>query len=269
MQAMGLVAWTRGLDPLQAPLVSSGNAAVVPTPENSSTASDGKAGIADNSASTNATVGSGACANTSRTSVGAEAFTSTSSSSSAPVPNAAAMPFDIDALAEWLVEQALVQFNHRGASVSFSGSEQASLLVVCVHATMNLQDTASIQPLNAECTQLLKLMMRAIDLSMTEIRQCQVTAVGSVQSISNHDGSRDTIDGVCTPHTQSVLLLDPQYSESTHQSGSDACLMPTSSLPLWRIPHPDCLLQYPALKRHAWESLKALKQALADHRQRA
>lgn len=237
MQAMGLVAWTQHLDPVSAPLVSCGNAAAVPTPEDSSTVSDGPAGIADNS--------------------------------SAPVFNAAAMPFDIDALAEWLVEQALVQFNHRGTSVSFSGSEQASLLVVCVHTDMNSQDAASIQPLNAQCTQLLKLMLQAIDLSMTDIRQCLVTAVDSVRSASDNDGSPETIDGLCTPHNKGVLLLDPLYSESTHQSGSDACLIPTSSLPLWRIPHPDCLLQDPALKRHAWESLKAVKHALADHRQRA
>ena len=179
------------------------------------------------------------------------------------------MPDSIDAVAEWLVEQSLVRFNHRGASVSCSGSEQASLLVVCLHADILSQDGQSVQPLNAQCTQLLNLMMRAINLPMTSVRQCLVNVGQSGQSTPVHGSSPDTIDGICMPHTQGVLLLDPLYGERTRQSSADHCLIPTSSLPLWRIAHPECLLQNPALKRRAWESLKALKHVLVDHKQRA
>ena len=214
MQAMGLVAWTRGDDP-------------------KAFVASGKDEIAEH----------------------------------APAIGPAAMPVDIDAVAEWLVEQRLVTFNHRGARVNCSGSEQASLLVVCIHTDIASQDAASVQPLNAECTQLLKLMMRAIDLSMSDIRQCLVDAGYSDRSLSTHDGSPEIIDAICTPSTRGVLLLDPQYSEHAGQSGSDASRIPTSSLPLWRIPHPHCLLQNPTLKRCAWESLKVLKPALADHAQ--
>lgn len=187
-----------------------------------------------------------------------------SASPSATQRSSATMPVNIESLAQWLAGQALSMFSYRGTSVNVVGPEQASLLVVCINRDAKSPTAPDLQPLNAECAQLLKLMLQAINLSMTDIRQCLVSNAGSGHNGSG-PGSPETIESLSTHHTRGILLLDPRYDSVISQSASDACLMPAISLPLWRIPHPDCLLQNPALKRSAWENLKALKQSLAQY----
>lgn len=170
----------------------------------------------------------------------------------------AAMPSAINQLAQWLVRQPLAQLNYKGRQASYMGSEQAALLVVCVQAA----DSSSL-PLSRESTQLFDLMMRAIEMPRTGFRQCAVPAVASAHA---SDTSQTVyLDDIFTPQTRAVLVLDPIDTSASEASNAHTVLLPTSSLPLWRVPHPDLLLRAPALKRQAWEALKGLRRVLDDH----
>lgn len=242
MHAMGLVAWTRNRPVEQTPMHPVGDAGAVQAVTQGVTVDSDVASVA-------APAG--------------DSFPPSEAQGSL-----ASMPVNIESLTQWLAGQSLSMFSYRGANVTVVGPEQASLLVVCINRDMKLPVAPDLQPLNAECAQLLKLMLHAINLSMTDIRQCLVSEAGLANSESG-DSTPDTIKSVCTHHTRGVLLLDPGYDDGICQAASDACLMPASSLPLWRIPHPDCLLENPALKRTAWENLKALKQSLAQYSQQS
>lgn len=170
----------------------------------------------------------------------------------------AAMPSAINQLAQWLVRQPLAQLNYKGRQASYIGSDQAALLVVCVQAA-----ESSSLPLSRESTQLFDLMMRAIEMPRTGFRQCALPTVASAHA---SDTSQTVyIDDIFTPQTRAVLVLDPNDASASESSNAHTVLLPSSSLPLWRVPHPDLLLRVPALKRQAWEELKGLRRVLDDH----
>ncbi len=161
------------------------------------------------------------------------------------------------ALAQWLVEQPLLPLVYRGATVSYIGQDQSALLVVCLHS-----GTPQASALDPGSEQLFDLMMRAINMPRNAITQCAVAAkpftpAGSTQSSIY-------LDAICTAHTRAILVLDPDSADLYSPVEAEHGRMPTSSLPVWRLPHPDLLLQTPALKRRAWETLKALQLMLLN-----
>ena len=174
---------------------------------------------------------------------------------------------DCSTLAQWLVEQAVVPFNFRGNSVSCVGSEQAILVVVCLHRPESDNGITPELPLTQDCASLLNQMMRAIDMPAAAIRQCVIrsrsdneTAPETVPETAPPEKRGQGLEVVVTPTVKAVLVLDT--AEQWLDDDKDYELLPGSSLPMWRIPHPRILLAETSLKRRAWKNLKALKQAL-------
>lgn len=171
-----------------------------------------------------------------------------------------AMPSAIDELANWLVRQPLTMLTYKGRQANYIGSENAALVIVCLQMEQSNQ-----LPLSSECTQLFDLMMRAIDVPRTDFRQCSIST-----KPTNQDNAHDTAAGVYledifTPHTRAVLVLDPYVKSESDMPQVHNTQLPSTSLPLWRIPHPDLLLKTPTLKRQAWEALKGLRQVHDNH----
>ena len=177
---------------------------------------------------------------------------------------------DCAALSQWLVEQPLVPFVYRGNSVNCIGSEQAMLLVVCLHKHEMDNEATPVLPLSQDCASLLNQMIRAIEMPAATIRQCLIYSPGdndtaaetaSEEACAIAYGRRGQgLEVVITPSVKAVLVLD--IAEQWEHANKDYALLPGSSLPVWRIPHPQILLNNTSLKRRAWENLKALKQAL-------
>lgn len=163
----------------------------------------------------------------------------------------------LELTAQWLVHQPLAHMPYRGANVVSIGSERACLLILCLHTESNVQ-----APLSTEGGQLFDLMMRSIDMRRSELKQCAIstclcTSLSS-KSVPVH------LDDVLLPQTRAVLVLDPRPDVFADDDVINKVLLPGSSLPLWRVPHPDILLAMPLLKRSAWESLKGLKRMLTS-----
>ena len=183
-------------------------------------------------------------------------------------------PSDLTAQAQWLVTQPLVSFNYRGQSVLSAGMSSSALLVVClepVDAAADATDTDQLLPLSAEAGQLFDLMMRAIGVSRSALVQCVVSmnktsadpsTTPAAEGASGSDNAK-YVQSLLAAGPRAVLVLDPTdpaaaASEINHQR----CVLPDSSTALWRVPHPQLLLQTPMLKRQAWESLKGLQNEL-------
>jgi len=171
------------------------------------------------------------------------------------ISTAVPIPAESDQLAHWLVLQPLLQLTYRGSTTHCIGSHSANLIVVCLQAAEPEQ-----LPLNKECTQLFDLMMRAINIARTGYRQCAVSVKPA--AAVGHIGAPVHLEDILASSTRGVLVLDPQLHDDAADSHSGKMLLPSSSLPLWRIPHPDLLLATPALKRVAWEKLKVIQQVL-------
>jgi hypothetical protein len=160
-------------------------------------------------------------------------------------------------LAAWLENQPLMPFSYRGSPLNVLGSEQASLVVVCMHDAATEQSQASL-PLSSECASLFDLMIRAIDLPRTAVRQCVVSRTSALQQTSDWQ----SFDNLLSPHVRAILVLELLDIWENTSVDSDAATLPGCALPMWRIPHPQILLDNPSLKRRAWESLKCLKKLL-------
>lgn len=176
-----------------------------------------------------------------------------------------------------LAVQTLESFAYRGMMVDCIGVDSAPLIVICgavdvfgepVPMPSNAGDqsaanTAGDKPMSGECMQLFDLMMRSIGVARNNFRLCEV----SHQKLATNSRS---VASLITPQTKAVLLLDGSMttcgssSQDSSEAARDSCArLPTSQLPVWRIPHPGLLLSTPSLKRGAWENLKALRQVIA------
>lgn len=164
-------------------------------------------------------------------------------------------------LPDWisqLANGALVEFSHRGKMVSCTGNDNANLIVFCDHELTNANTgEATTMPLSNQCMQLFDLMMRSIGLARNNVRMGLVATPDSVPDSPSPAS-------IVLPQCQAVLLLDGSTdSRSEMATQPDNGRMPQSQLPVWRIAHPQLLLDNPLLKRRAWNNLKAVKRALA------
>lgn len=170
------------------------------------------------------------------------------------------LPFDelsvsLEATVLWLVNRRLANMIYQGANAVCIGSERASLLVVCLHPERDVQS-----PLSAQSTQLFDLMMSSIEVPRTEFRQCAIST--HAQTSSPHNSETVCLEDMLLAQTRAILILDSRPAAFTNDDVVNKSLLPGSSLPLWRTPHPELLLARPILKRCAWESLKDLKRTL-------
>jgi len=156
---------------------------------------------------------------------------------------------------QWLVDQPLTPMQYKGAEIHCIGSEQASLLVICLYV-----ESGVTLPLSRNSAQLFDLMMRAIEVPRTGYRQCAMPT--DTQSGDSSAAPKLYLDDIITSQTRALLVLDSVPAQHPDLPGAEQAVPGPSSVPVFRVPHPDLLLTTPALKRQAWESLKVLRQVL-------
>jgi hypothetical protein len=171
---------------------------------------------------------------------------------------AAQPPESVDKLGEWLMTRALVPIHLRGSVFPFLGSVEATVLVV-------VEQSGSEPPvaaLEGDSARLFTLMLRSIQLSARDTRQC-VVSCEPVSSSGNSD-----LSVACTPQTRVVLMLmntwpfDVSDTAAERHKGRLQGRLQGPELPLWRIAHPRLLLEQPLLKRQSWQVLKSLQAVL-------
>ncbi len=157
-------------------------------------------------------------------------------------------------LGEWLLSRALVPIHYRGSEFPVLGASDATVLVI-VEQTGSQAATAALE---GDSARLFELMLRSIQLTGRDTRQCIVStepAAGPDLSVAG---------AACTPQTRAVLLLmDPWPFDITDTDVEQHIgRLPGSELPMWRIAHPKLLLAQPLLKRQSWQVLKSLQSVL-------
>lgn len=172
-------------------------------------------------------------------------------------PISTSPPHAMPELAQWLVEQNLASYSYRGSTVCVHGDEQSALLVVCLASKSQLDNAELPLPLSAEAMRLCDLMLRAIDVQRTHIRMCAINP--NELPASQPSQATPVLSSVVTASVRAVLVLDASMMQPSANVEMDTAIVSGTSTPIVRIPHPDCLLQVPALKRCAWENLKSLK----------
>lgn len=177
-----------------------------------------------------------------------------------------AMPSHMKELAAWLPEQPLANFGYKGSTHTTLGHPEASVLIVVQRpghgqAQNNGEQNHSELPLAGDAAQLFELMMRSIGLGRSDVRQCALASGG----VAAHDlGSvEQSVSTACTPHTRVILVLLAMEDSLEVSADAHHCRLARSQLPVWRIAHPDMLLQENHRKRQAWQALKALQHYLA------
>jgi hypothetical protein len=132
------------------------------------------------------------------------------------------------------------------------------LVVVDSKVSATAQQPAPGSPFNAESAQLFDLMMRSIKLTLGQRKLC---------CLSSDNDESDASDAacvfqLCVPQTKAILLLVQDWN-SLSAPVTDHFRLDQPALPVWRIPHPDLLIELNQLKRQAWTSLQALQSVLA------
>ena len=150
----------------------------------------------------------------------------------------------VESLGAWLQVQTL-------ASNAEPSLSNAPLLVVVesIAAESAESQPAGQSVLTGEAAQLFDLMMRSINLKRGDVRQCLLAGTQG-----------PTVAQSCTVQTRAVLFLSASHPDSAQGFAGE---LPSSSHPVWRIPHPELLLAQPLHKRQAWESLKQVQKLLA------
>ncbi|MBX2878981.1 MAG: hypothetical protein KTR32_03560 [Granulosicoccus sp.] len=166
-------------------------------------------------------------------------------------------PQQIDELANWVESQTLAMFDYRGGSTHHIGSPQAGLLAI---AQLD-SDVKNSGPLGNEELRLFEMMMHAINLDRGSFSLAAVGASpgGEPNALSEKLDSQ-VVSDLINDYTRAVVFLMRQPLQNA--SAEEHCRLNRSRLPFWRIAHPAVLLHQPEEKRHAWESLKAIRAVL-------
>lgn len=171
-----------------------------------------------------------------------------------------ALPLELNALANWLPSQRLAAFKERGVIQHMTGSKTARLVVV----VEPMAGVANQVPLSGDALRLFELMMRAISLSRRDVAITGLAGGNtSVDPALNTEASEETLAIICTDHTRAVVLLQQQWAYQSTNAAEHHTRLALHQLPVWRLPHPDLLLQQSALKRPAWQMLKAVQSVLS------
>ncbi|MFT5893303.1 MAG: hypothetical protein ACI8VW_000168 [bacterium] len=169
------------------------------------------------------------------------------------------MPATVEELKLWLPSQPLGLLTVRSTSQRFVGQPEAPLLII-VDSTKSpdVVQPPAASPFNAEAAQLFDLMMRAIKVTLGQRKLCHLARENSVPGATKGACVLD----LCVPQTKAILLLVQDWNSFTAPV-PDHFRLDQPPLPVWRIPHPDLLLEFNQLKRQAWKSLQALQSVLS------
>ena len=171
------------------------------------------------------------------------------------------MPNSLEELKNWLPSQPVRTMLGRTGPQFFGGVEDAPLLVVVDGVDNDVDPEPMRSPFNAESAQLFELMMRAIVMPVGKRKQCVLHSKASYAQTS--DGVVQSVAQQLHVQTRAVLLLVKRWdSAETESAEHHSIRLDQLAVPLWRIPHPDLLIERNELKRQAWLSLQALQSAL-------
>jgi uracil-DNA glycosylase len=180
------------------------------------------------------------------------------------VDSTAELPADLAELSAVLPNKAIAAFNVRGSWQNFSGSRDASVLVVVLPPTDGAAMTE--MPLSNQEAQLFEQMLRAIGLTRKDILQCvlQTASKDAVAGSGEAAGAMEsvTVETLSGGSVRAVLLLQSDIGKS-EIAGEHRFAFGSASIPAWRLPHPAQLLSEPIRKRQAWQILKAVRRVLA------
>lgn len=169
------------------------------------------------------------------------------------------MPESVEDLSLWLPSQPVGLLAVRSVMQNFVGQSEAPLLIVVesTHSTDSDQ-LLTASPFSAEAAQLFDLMMRAISVTLGQRKVCHLSA----RVDDPHATGVACVAELCVPQTKAILLLVRDWNSLTAPV-VDHFRLDQPPLPVWRIPHPDLLLEFNQLKRQAWTSLQALQSVLS------
>jgi len=159
-------------------------------------------------------------------------------------------PDDVNALATWLPQQALAEFDHRGTVKTGLGNADAPILVIMDQPALQAEE----QPLAQSDANLLDNMLQAISLSRRDIYLCSLVASAE----ANCTVLSELEHADCRAVLLFVSALGAQEDAAAHRFAFG-----TAGFPAWRLPHPMLLQREPLRKRQAWNVLKALRTELA------
>lgn len=164
----------------------------------------------------------------------------------------------------WLPQQAVVQMAVRAGSQSYSGNDDAPLLVVVETADGDNPVEPVRSAFNTESAQLFELMMRAINMPLAKRKLCVLAAASNPDQPPNNVQRVSSVNELFHVQTKAVLLLVKRWDGMQELKTADDhhVRLEQPPLPVWRIPHPDLLIQQNQLKRQAWFALQALQSVL-------
>jgi hypothetical protein len=169
------------------------------------------------------------------------------------------MPSSVEELKVWLPSQPLGVLAVRSNHQAFIGQAEAPLLVVVESAdSKDSVQSPPTTPFNAEAAQLFDLMMRAMKVTLGQRKLCYLP--GGTDAASASESAR--VLDLCVPQTRAILLMVKDWN-TLADPVTDHFRLDQPALPVWRIPHPNLLLEFNQLKRQAWTSLQALQSTLS------
>lgn len=168
------------------------------------------------------------------------------------------MPESVEQLSLWLPSQPVKLLTVRSEQRSFVGQAEAPLLIIAdsTHSAGSAEVPAT-QAFDMKAAQLFDLMMRAINVPLQQRKLCCLS--DTIETAGTTQGAR--VADLCIAQTQALLLLVQDWNSLTTPV-MDHFRLDQPSLPVWRIPHPNTLLEFNQLKRQAWKSLQALQAVL-------
>lgn len=151
-------------------------------------------------------------------------------------------------------QNGVIESIYRGSKALVHGEPTASLLWIFEAAPGQTDLT-----LDAADNRLVLDMLKAIGLDERSVARCLV-------STATTPITQSSIDAIC--HSADLplsacLKVVAESPDITSDDQADSRLSTEpSAVPVWRIPHPSWIQQEPALKRRAWNVLKAVRTAL-------
>jgi len=165
----------------------------------------------------------------------------------------------VSELAAWLPTQTLSPVSAGGQTLFYRGIETAPLLVL-EESDVSTQAVAG-HGMSSEGAKLFELMMRAIKVPATHRKLCLLAC----DSVAGRAVTTACVQEMIYPDTRAVLYLSRRWESIHHCPTSEHhSRLVQSLLPVWRIPHPDVLLQRSDYKRQAWHCLQGLQSDLTS-----
>jgi len=152
-----------------------------------------------------------------------------------------------------LENRAVIHAELQGVEALIHGTDSASLLLVFEQTG----DSNRLALADSE-NRLLLDMLRAIGLGEKDVSRCLVA-----QSLPE-EPIRTLLTAVQPNHKAVLALVGPESDTASDEAEASEVAIDDLMVPVWELPHPSWIQAQPALKRRAWNILKAVKAVLPE-----